>query len=92
MAYDPRINTGIPTEPVGSLPRLSKLQPAYAEYDAGRITTEQLEAEQEEAVRDSIGRMAAAVSPIVSNGEQRASSFATYPFTDGVVNLGNGGE
>ena len=54
MVYDPRTETGIPTEPVGSLPRPSRLQAAYADYDAGRITSDQLEAEQDEAVQDSI--------------------------------------
>ena len=28
--YDPRSATGIPTEPVGSMPRPAKLQEAYA--------------------------------------------------------------
>jgi len=88
MAYDPRTDTGIPTEPVGSLPRPSKLQAAYAEYDAGTITKEQLEAEQDEAVRDSITRMEATGSPIVSDGEQRWSSFATYPVTDTLAGTG----
>ena len=71
MAYDPRTATGIPTEPVGSLPRPSKLQAAYAAYDAGEITREQLEAEQEEAVQDSIRRMEEAGAPIVSDGHHR---------------------
>jgi methionine synthase II (cobalamin-independent) len=88
MAYDPRTDTGIPTEPVGSLPRPAKLQAAYAAYDAGEITIEQLEAEQDEAVRDSIARMEATGSPIVSDGEQRWSSFATYPFTDTLAGTG----
>jgi methionine synthase II (cobalamin-independent) len=88
MAYDPRTATGIPTEPVGSLPRPSKLQAAYAAYDAGEITKEQLEAEQDEAVHDSISRMEATGSPIVSDGEQRWSSFATYPFTDTLAGTG----
>ncbi len=35
--YDPRTDTGIPTEPVGSLPRPAKLQEAYAKFDAGEI-------------------------------------------------------
>ena len=47
MAYDPRTATGIPTEPVGSLPRPNKLQAGYADYDAGRISLEQLEALRE---------------------------------------------
>src|SRR6202021_3090190 len=52
--YDPRTATGIPTEPVGSLPRPSWLQQAYAQYDAGQISRDQLEAEQDKAVKDSI--------------------------------------
>ena len=98
MSYDPRTATGIPTEPVGSLPRPMKLQEAYAAYDAGKIQLAQLEAEQEEAARDSIKRMEATGSPIVSDGEQRWSSFATYPLTDTLAgtglakNLGGGGQ
>jgi len=88
MAYDPRTVTGIPTEPVGSLPRPTKLQAAYAAYDAGKITKSQLESEQDEAVRDSIKRMEATGSPIVSDGEQRWSSFATYPITDTLAGTG----
>jgi len=88
MAYDPRTDTGIPTEPVGSLPRPITLQAAYAEYDAGKITKQQLEALQDEAVRDSISRMEATGSPIVSDGEQRWSSFATYPITDTLAGTG----
>ena len=88
MAYDPRTATGIPTEPVGSLPRPEKLQSAFAAYDAGTITKDQLEAEQDEAVHDSISRMEAAGSPIVSDGEQRWSSFATYPLTDTLAGTG----
>lgn len=43
--YDPRAGTGIPTEPVGSLPGRPGLQAAYADYDAGTIGKDQLEAE-----------------------------------------------
>ena len=88
MAYNPRTDTGIPTEPVGSLPRPTKLQNAYAAYDASEISIEQLEAEQEEAARDSIQRMEATGAPIVSDGEQRWSSFATYPITDTLAGTG----
>ncbi len=88
MAYDPRAETGIPTEAVGSLPRPAKLQAAYAEYDAGNITKEQLEAEQEEAVQDSIKRLEATGSPIISDGEQRWSSFATYPLAHTLAGTG----
>lgn len=78
----------IPTEPVGSLPRPAKLQGALADYDAGKITREQLEREQDTACLDSIKRMEATGSPIVSDGEQRASSFATYPLTDTLAGTG----
>ncbi|MGH3701137.1 MAG: 5-methyltetrahydropteroyltriglutamate--homocysteine methyltransferase [Pseudonocardiaceae bacterium] len=96
--YDPRTATGIPTEPVGSLPRPSTLQAAYADYDAGKIDKAALEAEQDAAVRDSIERFEATGSPIISDGEQRLSSFATYPITDTLAgtglaeNLGPGGQ
>jgi methionine synthase II (cobalamin-independent) len=88
MSYDPRSDTGIPTEPVGSLPRPSKLQKAYADYDAGKISREQLEAEQDEAVKDSISRGEATGAPIISDGEQRWSSFATYAITDTLAGTG----
>jgi methionine synthase II (cobalamin-independent) len=88
MAYDPRTATGIPTEPVGSLPRPSQLQAAYADYDAGRINREQLEAKQDEAVRDSIAHLEQTGAPIISDGEQRWSSFATYSITDTLAGTG----
>jgi methionine synthase II (cobalamin-independent) len=86
--YDPRTDTGIPTEPVGSLPRPSKLQEAYARYDAGEISREDLEAQQDAAVRDSIERGEATGAPIISDGEQRWSSFATYALTDTLAGTG----
>jgi methionine synthase II (cobalamin-independent) len=98
MSYDPRTDTGIPTEPVGSLPRPARLQAAYADYDAGNISKEDLEKLQDAAAKDSIERMEATGSPIVSDGEQRWSSFATYPIADTLAgtglaaNLGPGGQ
>jgi methionine synthase II (cobalamin-independent) len=98
MAYDLRSETGIPTQPVGSLPRPAKLQAAYADYDAGKISKEELEAEQEPAVKDSIIRFEETGSPIIGDGEQWWSSFATYPVTDTLAgtgladNLGPGGQ
>jgi len=86
--YDPRTDTGIPTEPVGSLPRPAKLQKAYAAYDAGEIGLDQLETEQDAAAKDSIERFEATGSPIISDGEQRWSSFATYPITDTLAGTG----
>src|ERR1700704_5253326 len=78
----------IPTEPVGSLPRPAKLQAAYADYDGGKITKQELTREQHAACLDSIKRMEATGSPIVSDGEQRMSSFATYPVTDTLAGTG----
>jgi methionine synthase II (cobalamin-independent) len=78
----------IPTEPVGSLPRSTKLQAAIADYDAGKITKEELKVFQDEACLDSIKNMEATGAPIVSDGEQRASSFATYPIVDTLAGKG----
>jgi hypothetical protein len=65
--FDPRTSTGIPTEPVGSLPRPARLQEAYAGYDEGKVSREDLETEQESAIRDSIdfteGRLATRNDP-----------------------------
>jgi len=78
----------IPTEPVGSLPRPMKLQAAYAGYDTGKVTKEQLTREQDAACLDSIKRMEATGAPVVSDGEQRISSFATYPIADTLAGTG----
>src|SRR6202453_1202835 len=78
----------IPTEPGGSLPRPIKLQQAFADYDAGKIKHAELEREQDAACLDSIKRSEATGEPIVSDGEQRMSSFATYPLTDTLAGTG----
>jgi hypothetical protein len=56
MEFNPRTATGIPTEPVGSIPRPLKLQQAYAAYDAKKIPKAELEEEQNAAVADTIKR------------------------------------
>lgn len=78
----------IPTENVGSLPRPARLQQMIGAYDSGDVTFEVLAAEQDAACKDSIERMEATGAPIVSDGEQRASSFATYPITDTLAGTG----
>ncbi len=80
----------IPTEPVGSLPRPAKLQAAIKDYDDGKITFEQLSREQDAAAEDSIKRGEATGEPIISDGEQRISSFATYPLADTLAGAGLG--
>ncbi|MBA2322588.1 MAG: hypothetical protein H0V92_00705 [Pseudonocardiales bacterium] len=87
-AYDPRTATGLPTEPVGSMPRPAKLQEAYAKYDAGEIAKEDLETLQDAAVKDTLDRYLDTGAPIISDGEQRSSSFATYPITDTLAGTG----
>jgi 5-methyltetrahydropteroyltriglutamate--homocysteine methyltransferase len=55
----------IPTEPIGSIPR-----PKYLLDDASLM---------ERALAETIERMAATGSPVLTDGEQAKSSFATYP-------------
>jgi hypothetical protein len=88
MDYDPRAATAIPTEPVGSIPRPLKLQQAYANCDAKKISKDQLEQEQNAAVIDTLKRFEATGSPIITDGEQRVSSFATYPIADTLAGSG----
>ena len=72
----------IPTEVVGSLPRPMALQEAFANYDAGKIDKKALEEEQDKAAKDSVQRMEQTGEELVTDGEQRISSFATYPIID----------
>ena len=78
----------IRTELVGSLPRPMKLQQAYADYDEGKIDWQRLQTEQDAAAEDSIRRLEATGEPIVTDGEQRESSFATYSITDTLAGTG----
>ena len=78
----------LPTEPVGSLPRTARLQHAVLQAEAGLLDADELAAVQEEAVRDTLERMAETGSPILSDGEQRRSSFATYPLGRGDAEAG----
>ncbi|TCK26840.1 hypothetical protein [Pseudonocardia endophytica] len=80
--FDARATTGIPTEPVGSLPRPQALLDANAAFDDGRIDEAALDAARDDAVRDTLEHYAATGAPVVSDGEQRRSSFAAYPVTD----------
>lgn len=72
-------STGIPTELVGSLPRTTALQKAFSDYEVGKIKYEELINQQNIAVKESIQKLEETKSPIISDGEQRWSSFATYP-------------
>jgi 5-methyltetrahydropteroyltriglutamate--homocysteine methyltransferase len=69
----------IPTEPIGSIPRPQALIEALAAFAAGGLSSEELGRLQQEAVQDTIQRFEATGSPVISDGEQSKSSFATYP-------------
>jgi 5-methyltetrahydropteroyltriglutamate--homocysteine methyltransferase len=70
---------GIPTEPIGSIPRPSELLAAVAAHAAGRIGDDELATAQDRAVRETIHRLEEIGSPVVTDGEQSKPSFATYP-------------
>jgi 5-methyltetrahydropteroyltriglutamate--homocysteine methyltransferase len=83
---------GIPTEPIGSIPRPSELLAAVAAHAAGRIGDDELATAQDRAVHETIRRLEEIGSPVVTDGEQSKPSFATYPLAgldrlapDGVV-------
>jgi 5-methyltetrahydropteroyltriglutamate--homocysteine methyltransferase len=66
----------IPTEPIGSIPRTSRLLEAVADLDG---TDPRLDALYEEAIRDTIERFEATGSPVITDGEQRKyHNFWTY--------------
>lgn len=76
----------IPTEQIGSVPRSPELLLAMREHAAGQVHDEQLQAAQDAALRDTISRLEATGSPVISDGEQTKPSFATYPLS-GLENL-----
>lgn len=78
--------TLIPTESVGSIPRPRELQEAMVAFSNGDISAEKLDEYFDEAVKETIQRLEATGSPIVTDGEQTKTSFVTYPL-DGLDNL-----
>lgn len=80
----------LPTEPIGSIPRPQALLDGMAAAAAGNIGPEQLDALFDDAVRDTLRRFDETGSPVVTDGEQRKQSFATYPVA-GLTGLVGGG-
>jgi 5-methyltetrahydropteroyltriglutamate--homocysteine methyltransferase len=76
----------IPTEPIGSIPRPPELIEGVAALGRGEISPDELALLQDRALRDTIERFEATGSPVISDGEQTKSSFATYPL-EGLTNL-----
>ena len=80
----------IPTEPIGSIPRPAELIAAWVERQSGRIPVERFNEIADRALRDTIRRFQDTGSPIITDGEQTKSSFATYPL-DGASGLASDG-
>ena len=80
----------LPTEPIGSIPRPAELIEGMKAFGTGRISADALEALFDGAVRDTLRRFAETGSPVITDGEQRKPSFATYP-VQGLDNLAPGG-
>jgi 5-methyltetrahydropteroyltriglutamate--homocysteine methyltransferase len=80
----------IPTEPIGSIPRTKDLLAAMRARSSERISAEQLKAAEESALHDTIARFEETGSPVITDGEQTKSSFATYPLS-GLDNLASDG-
>src|SRR5580698_7299095 len=70
----------IPTEPIGSIPRPPELIEAMGQGG------DRLREAAERALRDTLRRFEETGSPVITDGEQTKSSFATYPL-EGLANL-----
>src|SRR5580658_5405439 len=80
----------IPTEPIGSIPRPPELLAVMQAYATRQISGQQLRAAEESALSDTISRLEATGSPVITDGEQTKPSFATYPLS-GLENLASDG-
>jgi 5-methyltetrahydropteroyltriglutamate--homocysteine methyltransferase len=83
---------GLATEPIGSIPRPQRLLDGIAAHEEGQTSQAELDALYEDAVRETVASFEHTGSPVVTDGEQRKPSFATYPIAglealapDGVV-------
>src|ERR1700733_744232 len=74
------------TEPIGSIPRPAVLIETVSAFQAGKIGRDVLERAYADALRDTIDRFEQTGSPVITDGEQTKSSFATYPLS-GLDNL-----
>lgn len=68
----------LPTEPIGSIPRPAALVEGIQGFQAGRISQSELIALYDAAVQDTIQRLEATGSPVITDGEQAKHSWATY--------------
>jgi 5-methyltetrahydropteroyltriglutamate--homocysteine methyltransferase len=72
----------IPTEPIGSIPRPDALIAAVTGASPGA----DIAGLSEKATSDTIAELEKTGSPVITDGEQTKSSFATYPL-EGLTNL-----
>ena len=70
----------IPSEPIGSIPRTPELIAAITSNGTG------LQQLYDSAVKETINEFEQTGSPVITDGEQTKSSFATYPL-EGLTNL-----
>jgi 5-methyltetrahydropteroyltriglutamate--homocysteine methyltransferase len=76
----------IATEMIGSIPRPAALLEALGQLQAGTTTQDVVDRLSDAALRDTMARLEATGSPVLSDGEQTKPSFATYPLS-GLTNL-----
>jgi 5-methyltetrahydropteroyltriglutamate--homocysteine methyltransferase len=74
------------TEQIGSIPRPASLLQAMVTFQAGDLGKAEMDAAYADAIRDTIQQLEQTGSPIITDGEQSKSSFATYPLS-GLANL-----
>jgi len=72
----------IPTEPIGSIPRPDELIAAITTPSAGA----DLKSLYDKAISNTLSEFEKTGSPVITDGEQTKSSFATYPL-EGLSNL-----
>jgi 5-methyltetrahydropteroyltriglutamate--homocysteine methyltransferase len=76
----------IPTEPIGSVPRPADVIAAWKNRQAGQLSDERFQEVLQSALQNTIRRFEETGSPVITDGEQTKSSFATYPL-DGASNV-----
>jgi 5-methyltetrahydropteroyltriglutamate--homocysteine methyltransferase len=72
----------IPTEPIGSIPRPAELVAAITAPSNGT----DIKGLYDKAISDTVSEFEKTGSPVITDGEQRKSSFVTYPL-EGLSNL-----
>jgi 5-methyltetrahydropteroyltriglutamate--homocysteine methyltransferase len=72
----------IPTEPIGSIPRTPELIAAITSPNGSA----DLKSLQDSAIHETLVAFEETGSPVITDGEQTKSSFATYPL-EGLTNL-----